>query len=94
MAYYGISKNLVTYLTKILHESKVNAARNSSAWSGACYLTPLFGAFLADTYWGKYRTVLTFLPIYILVRIEFVDAEAGLNSIIYPKNNSAQFALY
>uniref|UniRef100_A0A0E0M4Z9 Major facilitator superfamily (MFS) profile domain-containing protein n=1 Tax=Oryza punctata TaxID=4537 RepID=A0A0E0M4Z9_ORYPU len=68
LAYYGISKNLVTYLTKVLHESKVNAARNSSAWSGACYLTPLFGAFLADTYWGKYRTVLTFLPIYILIR--------------------------
>uniref|UniRef100_A0A0E0B750 Major facilitator superfamily (MFS) profile domain-containing protein n=1 Tax=Oryza glumipatula TaxID=40148 RepID=A0A0E0B750_9ORYZ len=66
LAYYGISKNLVTYLTKVLHESKVNAARNSSAWSGACYLTPLFGAFLADTYWGKYRTVLTFLPVYIL----------------------------
>uniref|UniRef100_A0A0D9XH90 Major facilitator superfamily (MFS) profile domain-containing protein n=1 Tax=Leersia perrieri TaxID=77586 RepID=A0A0D9XH90_9ORYZ len=66
LAFYGISKNLVTYLTKVLHESKVNAARNSSAWSGACYLTPLFGAFLADTYWGKYRTVLTFLPLYIL----------------------------
>ncbi|XP_015697434.1 protein NRT1/ PTR FAMILY 8.3-like [Oryza brachyantha] len=66
LAFYGISKNLVTYLTKVLRESKVNAARNSSAWSGACYLTPLFGAFLADTYWGKYRTVLTFLPLYIL----------------------------
>ncbi|KAG8088048.1 hypothetical protein GUJ93_ZPchr0010g7841 [Zizania palustris] len=66
LAFYAISKNLVTYLTKVLHESKVNAARNSSAWSGACFLTPLFGAFLADTYWGRYRTVLTFLPLYIV----------------------------
>lgn len=63
---YAISKNLVTYLTNVLHESKVAAARNASAWSGACFFTPLFGAFMADTYWGRYWTIVIFLPVYIL----------------------------
>jgi len=22
-----------------------------------CYITPLFGAYIADTYWGRYKTV-------------------------------------
>uniref|UniRef100_A0A0E0M4Z8 Uncharacterized protein n=1 Tax=Oryza punctata TaxID=4537 RepID=A0A0E0M4Z8_ORYPU len=65
LGFYGISKNLVTYLTKFLHESKVNAAKNTSAWYGSCYLTPLLGAFLPNTYWGRYCTTLTFLTLYI-----------------------------
>ncbi|KAL6642569.1 hypothetical protein ACP70R_020750 [Stipagrostis hirtigluma subsp. patula] len=66
MAYFAIAKNLVTYLTTVLHESKVTAARSVSAWAGACFLTPLLGAFMADTYWGRYWTVVVFLPIYAI----------------------------
>uniref|UniRef100_A0A0E0M503 Major facilitator superfamily (MFS) profile domain-containing protein n=1 Tax=Oryza punctata TaxID=4537 RepID=A0A0E0M503_ORYPU len=65
MAYFVISRNLVTFLTTVLHESKVDAARNVSAWVGACFLTPVVGAFLADTYWGRYWTIVVFLPVYI-----------------------------
>jgi peptide/histidine transporter 3/4 len=67
MAFFAISKNLVTYLTTVLHESKVAAAGNVSAWVGACFFTPLFGAFIADTYWGRYWTILVFLPVYFVV---------------------------
>ncbi|TVU08730.1 hypothetical protein EJB05_42142 [Eragrostis curvula] len=56
LAFYGISKNLATYLTTVLHESNVDAARNVSTWGGSCFFTPHIGAFLADTYWGKYWT--------------------------------------
>ncbi|KAM0884702.1 hypothetical protein ACQ4PT_030803 [Festuca glaucescens] len=55
LAYYGISKSLVTYLSTRLHEGNVSAARNFTTWQGTCYLTPLIGATLADSYWGKYR---------------------------------------
>uniref|UniRef100_A0A0E0B752 Major facilitator superfamily (MFS) profile domain-containing protein n=1 Tax=Oryza glumipatula TaxID=40148 RepID=A0A0E0B752_9ORYZ len=65
MTYFVISRNLVTFLTTVLHESKVDAARNVSAWVGACFLTPVVGAFLADTYWGRYWTIVVFLPVYI-----------------------------
>ncbi|WVZ57918.1 hypothetical protein U9M48_008249 [Paspalum notatum var. saurae] len=66
LAFFSISQNLVTYLTTVLHESKVAAARNVSAWAGSCFLTPLLGAFVADTYWGRYKTIVVFFPLYIL----------------------------
>uniref|UniRef100_A0A0A8Z342 Major facilitator superfamily (MFS) profile domain-containing protein n=1 Tax=Arundo donax TaxID=35708 RepID=A0A0A8Z342_ARUDO len=50
VAFFAISKNLVTYLTGVLHESNVDAARNVSTWIGSSFFTLLIGAFLADTY--------------------------------------------
>ncbi|PIA63958.1 hypothetical protein AQUCO_00201344v1 [Aquilegia coerulea] len=66
LAYYGISTNLVTYLTNKLHEGNANAARNVTTWQGTCYLTPLIGAFLADAYWGRYWTIAVFSTIYFI----------------------------
>ncbi|KAK3130539.1 hypothetical protein QOZ80_6BG0494820 [Eleusine coracana subsp. coracana] len=66
VAFYAISTNLVTYLTNVLHESKISAAKNASAWVGAYFLTPLLGAFIADTYLGQYWTAVIFLPIYVI----------------------------
>ncbi|KAG8074697.1 hypothetical protein GUJ93_ZPchr0006g41317 [Zizania palustris] len=58
LAYYGIMYNLVTYLTTVLHESNVAAAKNVSAWQATCFLMPLAGAVVADSYWGRYRTMI------------------------------------
>jgi peptide/histidine transporter 3/4 len=68
ICFYGVSKNLVTYLTSVLHESNVNAAQSVSIWIGSCFFTPLIGAFLADTYWGRYWTVVMSILVIILVR--------------------------
>jgi len=67
LAYYGISTNLVTYLTKKLHDGNASAASNVTTWQGTCYLTPLIGAILADAYWGRYWTIATFSTIYFIV---------------------------
>ncbi|CAN6305654.1 unnamed protein product [Urochloa humidicola] len=69
MAFAAISPNLVTYLTTVLHEKKVDAARNASAWLGACFLSPLLGAFVADTYLGRYWTIVVSVPIYIIAML-------------------------
>ncbi|CAI9768468.1 unnamed protein product [Fraxinus pennsylvanica] len=66
LAYYGIATNLVSYLTKNLHEGNVSAARNVTTWQGTCYLTPLIGAVLADAYWGRYWTIAVFSTIYFI----------------------------
>lgn len=66
LAYYGIATNLVTYLTKKLHEGNVSAARNVTTWQGTCYLTPLIGAILADAYFGRYWTIAAFSTIYFI----------------------------
>lgn len=66
LAYYGIATNLVSYLTKILHQGNAAAASNVTTWQGTCYLTPLIGAVLADAYWGKYWTIAVFSIIYFI----------------------------
>ena len=67
MCFFAVAKNLVTYLTTVLHESNVDAARNVSTWIGSCFLTPVLGAFLADSYWGRYSTIVVFLSVYAVV---------------------------
>ncbi|KAK7859642.1 protein nrt1/ ptr family 5.10 [Quercus suber] len=44
-AYYGISCNLVMYLTEQLGQSTATAAENVNTWSGTASLLPLLGAF-------------------------------------------------
>ncbi|CAM0875448.1 unnamed protein product [Alopecurus aequalis] len=63
VSFFAVATNLVTYLTTVLHESRVTAAQNVSAWVGACFLAPLIGAFLADTYLGRYWTIVVSLPV-------------------------------
>jgi dipeptide/tripeptide permease len=34
-------------------------------FEGTCYVTPLLGAYLADSHWGRYKTILVFSSIYL-----------------------------
>ncbi|KAL9428851.1 hypothetical protein AB3S75_030779 [Citrus x aurantiifolia] len=66
LAYYGMSTNLVNYLQKQLNQGNVTASNNVTNWSGTCYITPLIGAFLADSYMGRFWTIASFSIIYCL----------------------------
>ncbi|KAJ8630599.1 hypothetical protein MRB53_023922 [Persea americana] len=66
-AYYGIAGNLITYLTKVMGEPTVTAARNVNVWSGVSTILPVVGAFVADAYLGRYDTILYSSLIYILI---------------------------
>ncbi|KAL0016211.1 hypothetical protein SO802_003280 [Lithocarpus litseifolius] len=65
-SYFGIGCNLITYLTEQLGQSTVTAAENVNAWSGTAQLLPLLGASIADSFLGRYRTVVIATLIYIL----------------------------
>ena len=69
MAFYGIQSNLVNYLTSQLHEDTVSSVRNVNNWSGVVWITPLLGAYIADTYIGRFWTFTLSSLIYVLVTI-------------------------
>ncbi|KAI3924270.1 hypothetical protein MKW98_032471 [Papaver atlanticum] len=57
-AFYGISSNLILYLTKKLHQGTVTAANNVTNWNGTIWLAPMVGAYIADAHLGRYWTFL------------------------------------
>lgn len=65
-----LSTNLVLYLTRVMGEESGHAALQVSLFSGTCYLTPLLGAWLADSMWGRYKTIMVFSLVYFVVRGE------------------------
>ncbi|AQK65155.1 Protein NRT1/ PTR FAMILY 5.2 [Zea mays] len=65
MAYYGISSNLVLYLTTKLHQGVVPSANNVTNWVGTVWMTPIIGAYIADTHLGRYRTFMVASVIYL-----------------------------
>ncbi|KAL0539739.1 hypothetical protein IC582_023955 [Cucumis melo] len=66
MAFYGIASNLVNYLTTQLHEDTVSSVRNVNNWSGSVWLTPIFGAYIADSFLGRFWTFTFSSVIYVM----------------------------
>ncbi|XP_028770000.1 protein NRT1/ PTR FAMILY 5.4-like [Neltuma alba] len=65
-AYSGLSGNLITYLTNALHEPITTAAKNVNTWVGVSSLFPLLGGFVADSYVGRFNTIVLSSLIYLL----------------------------
>lgn len=62
-----MSTNLVRYFKYQLQQHSAIASKNVADWNGTCYITPLIGAFVADAYLGRYRTILCFSVVYVIV---------------------------
>ncbi|XP_072072162.1 protein NRT1/ PTR FAMILY 7.1-like [Arachis hypogaea] len=65
LAFFGVGVNLVLFLTRVLRQDSAVAANNVSKWTGTVYICSLIGAFLSDSYWGRYRTCAIFQVIFV-----------------------------
>ncbi|KAK9822864.1 hypothetical protein WJX81_005939 [Elliptochloris bilobata] len=66
LAYYGLSTNLIIYMTRVMRYSPAFASAQLTLFEGTAYLTPILGAWLADAAWGRYKTILVFSIIYMV----------------------------
>jgi len=71
-SFYGMKAALAIFLANYLgvlggaNLSESQATSYVSYFNGAVYLTPLLGALIADTFFGKYRTIMTLSIVYCL----------------------------
>ncbi|KAL4326283.1 hypothetical protein GQ457_11G009810 [Hibiscus cannabinus] len=66
LAFFGVGVNLVLFLTRVLGQDNADAANNVSKWTGTVYIFSLLGAFLSDSYWGRYKTCAIFQAIFVV----------------------------
>ncbi|XP_020200807.1 protein NRT1/ PTR FAMILY 5.1-like [Aegilops tauschii subsp. strangulata] len=56
MAFYGVASNLVVYLTTQMRQETVSSVRSVNNWTGAVWMTPIAGAYVADAFLGRFWT--------------------------------------
>lgn len=56
LAFAAVEVNLVLFTKSVLRQSNAEAANTFSRWMGTMYLFSLMGAFLSDSYLGRYLT--------------------------------------
>jgi POT family proton-dependent oligopeptide transporter len=65
-SFYGAKACLLLYMIERLGFDNGTASGWMNCFKAACYFLPLAGGFLADNYFGKYRTIVAFSLPYIL----------------------------
>ncbi|KAL0359336.1 UNVERIFIED_CONTAM: protein NRT1/ PTR FAMILY 3.1 [Sesamum angustifolium] len=72
----GFHANMITYLTQVLNLPLVKASNTLSNFSGTSSFTPLIGAFIADSFAGRFWTIVIASMIYILGMVTITIAAA------------------
>ena len=65
-SYYGLRAVLVLYFKSVLGLTDSASTVSFHLFASLCYLTPIMGAVLADSVWGKYRTIVCLSVVYFL----------------------------
>ncbi|CAK8674321.1 unnamed protein product [Clavelina lepadiformis] len=68
-SYYGMRSVLLLYLRNYLHWDDNTATSVYHTFTVLAYLFPLVGAVIADSYWGKYKTIIVLSVVYVFGHI-------------------------
>ncbi|XP_005095839.3 solute carrier family 15 member 4 [Aplysia californica] len=66
LTYYSIVAGLVLFSNSHLGISETDATTINQVFSGFVYLIPIIGGFLADSYFGRFKTILGSIAIYMI----------------------------
>ncbi|MCL7051547.1 hypothetical protein MKW94_000072, partial [Papaver nudicaule] len=66
LAFVGVEVNLVLFSTRVLKQTNAEAANTFSRWMGTVNLFSLFGAFLSDSYMGRYLSCAVFQLVFTI----------------------------
>ncbi|XP_057794419.1 protein NRT1/ PTR FAMILY 8.2-like [Salvia miltiorrhiza] len=84
LAFFAVAVNMVAYLVREMHQPFPDAATHVTDWIGAAYVLTLLGAFLADAYLGRFRTIIIFSGIYA-VGMVMLTLSASIDSLRPPR---------
>ncbi|KAM6222311.1 solute carrier family 15 member 2 isoform 2-T2 [Rhynchocyon petersi] len=65
-SYYGMKAVLTLYFLYFLHWNEDTATSVYHAFSSLCYFTPILGAAIADSWLGKFKTIIYLSLVYVL----------------------------
>ncbi|KAG9148048.1 hypothetical protein Leryth_003624 [Lithospermum erythrorhizon] len=83
LAFFAIAVNMVAYLVIEMHQSLPDAATHVTDWIGAAFVLTLLGAFIADAYLGRFRTIIIFSCVYAVGMI-LLTLSASIDSLRPP----------
>ncbi|KAH9693178.1 hypothetical protein KPL70_016595 [Citrus sinensis] len=83
LAFFAITVNMTAYLVREMHQSLPTAGTHVTDWIGAAYVLTILGAFLADAYLGRFRTLVVFSCIYS-VGMVLLTVSGSLDSLRPP----------
>ena len=66
LCFYGLTGSLKAFLNKTLDYPNYQAIALTSVLPAFVYLTPLLGGFVADVWWGRFKTIFVFGLVYLL----------------------------
>uniref|UniRef100_A0A7M4DZ10 Solute carrier family 15 member 2 n=1 Tax=Crocodylus porosus TaxID=8502 RepID=A0A7M4DZ10_CROPO len=64
-SYYGMKAVLTLYFLNFLHWDENLSTSMYHAFSGLCYFTPVIGAIIADSWLGKFKTIICLSIVYV-----------------------------
>lgn len=88
-SYYGLSAPFQNYMQNGPNDTPKGALQLNQSGATAlsyffqfwCYLTPILGGWIADTYWGKYKTIFVSSILYIIgIFILFITSLPSITS--------------